>query len=193
MTKKEVDEVLKWGSSHLFPIQGYPLGVTKFQVFLAIHRILKGKLYWYALRNSYDLSDNLYQYRHDVLLAFSSNEPQREFLMSKKERDFWQSLPERITIYRGMTLEEQKQKSFGISWTLKKEIAEFFANDYQRNYSTRHKKKVVHQIEINKNEVIAFFNERTEFEIIYLGKITKKRTDIPKDLMGESKKRVGNW
>jgi hypothetical protein len=175
MKKKEVKEVLKWGSSHIFPIQGCPLGVTKFQVFLAIYRILKDKLYWYALRNSYDGSDNLFHYRHDIAIAFSSKEPNRQFLMQKKERDFLESLPEQITIYRGMTEDELRQKDFGVSWTLKKEVAEFFANTYQRNYATKHLKKVVHEITISKSEVIAFFNQRTEFEIIYLGKIKNEK------------------
>jgi hypothetical protein len=94
-------------------------------------------------------------------------ELEREYLMSLSERRFLEKLPEKITIYRGMTENELNQKSFGCSWTLKKEVAEFFVNNYQRNYATRHLKKVVHELNINKSEVIAFFNERKEFEIIF--------------------------
>jgi hypothetical protein len=70
MTKKEVDKIIGFGNSHLMPIEGYPIGVSKFQAFLAIRWLLKGRLYWYALRKAYDGSDNLFHYRHDVQLAF---------------------------------------------------------------------------------------------------------------------------
>jgi hypothetical protein len=168
MTKKEVTTVLNHGTSHLFQIEGFPLGVTKFQSFLAISQIIHGKLYWYALRYAYESSDNLYHYRHDVAFAFSKDEPEREYLMTKKEREYLQRLPEQITIYRGMTQKELKSKNFGVSWTLKKDVAEFFAYTYQRNFATNHLKKLVHEMTINKSEVIAFFNGRDEFEIIYI-------------------------
>lgn len=168
MTKKEVTTLLKFGSSHLAYIEGFTIGITKFQVFLALKPILKGRLYWYALRNGYDMCDNLYFYKEDVKLAFSCKEPEREHLMSLRERRYLENLPEQITIYRGMTEEELEMESFGCSWTLKKEIAEFFATSYQRNYATMDLTKVVHEKIINKSEVIAFFDEREEFEIIYI-------------------------
>ncbi len=168
MTKKEVNTLIGFGNSHLCHIEGLPIGVSKWQVFMALKPILEGKLYWHALRNAFDKSDNLFYYRYDVKHAFLQNIPGQEYLMSKKERDYLAALPDQITIYRGMTIEELSQKSFGNSWTLKREVAEFFANDYLRNYATNHLEKVVHELIINKSEVIAFFNERKEFEIIYI-------------------------
>lgn len=168
MKKKDIDTLLKWGNSHIFPIEGLPIGITKFQVFLAIKPLLKGKLYWYALRGAYEMSDNLNYYRYDLKLAFLADEPQRYSLMTKEELKYFDALPEQITIYRGMTENELMQKSFGCSWTLKKETAEFFAYTYQRNFATKHLKKVVHEMTINKSDVIAFLNNRDEFEIIYI-------------------------
>jgi hypothetical protein len=168
MTKKEVISILNWGSSHIIPIPGLPLGVTKFQSFLSIHRMLKGKLYWYALRNAYDMSDNLYQYRYDLRNAFLSQETEREYLMTKKERDYLNKLPEQITIFRGMTEQEYKSNELGISWTIKKSVAEYFVNIYPRNYATNRLKKVICELTIPKSEVIAFFNQRKEFEVIYI-------------------------
>lgn len=159
MTKKEIDGIL------------FGIGVNsynRFPTFLNLIPKLIGKYYWYALRNSYDMSDNLFDYRNDIKLAFLSKEPQREFSMTSKERKYLKELPEKITIYRGMTESELKQNEFGCSWSLKKEVAEFFACTYQRNFATRNFKKKVHELTINKSEVIAFFNERKEFEIIYL-------------------------
>jgi len=168
MTKKEINNIMIMSNSHLSPLVGEPIGVTKFQAFLAISKILKGKLYWYALKEAFTMSDNLYNYRVDLKEVFLCKEPNREYLMNKKERDFLAKLPEQITIYRGMTLQEKESNNFGISWTLDKNIAVFFANEYQRNYSTNYLQKTIHELTINKNELIAFFNERKEKEVIYI-------------------------
>jgi hypothetical protein len=130
--------------------------------------LLKGKLYWYALRNAYEMSDNLFSYRYDLKKAYQSSEPERGYLMTKKERDYLISLPEQLTIYRGMTYQEYNSRDFGISWTLKKKTAEFFAFKYSRNHATNHSKGFVHEIVIYRSEVIAFLNGRKEFEIIYI-------------------------
>jgi len=86
--------------------------------------------------------------------------------MTKQELKIYNSLPENITIYRGMTTEELKSGDFGISWTLSRERAEFFAFKYGRNFSTENKPKVVHQLEVTKVEILAYFNERNEQEVI---------------------------
>jgi hypothetical protein len=88
--------------------------------------------------------------------------------MNKKEKDFLTRLPETITIYRVMTKSELDSKDFGILWILKKDISTFIAEKYHRNYFTNHIKKVVHKFILNKSEMIAFFNEREEFEIIFI-------------------------
>ncbi len=157
--EKKIDEIL------------YGIGVNtfnRFQTFLRMFHKLRGKDYWYALRTSYDSSDNLFHYAAIVKSAFLRNEPEREFLMDDDEREYLQMLPERITIYRGMTEDELQGGSFGVSWTLKRKVAEFFAYKYERNHATNHLKKTVHEITINKKEAIAFMNARQEFEIIYI-------------------------
>jgi hypothetical protein len=141
---------------------------NRFPTFLKINSQLKGENYWYALRNSYVNSDNLYSFSKMIKKCFLKNEPQIESLMLPEEMEYFNNLPNQITIYRGMTEDELNQKAFGCSWTLKKEVAEYFAYTYSRNFDTRNINKVVHELTINKNEVIAFFNEREEFEIIYI-------------------------
>ena len=170
MTKKEVATILSRGSSHVYPIQGIPIGVSKFQAFLAMAPILHGRLYWYALSKAYTGSDDLFSYRHDVRLAFESSEPEREYLMIKSERTRLENLPNKLKIFRGMTERERDSKEFGLSWTLDREVAEFLATKYPRNISTQGEKKLVHEIEINKSDVIALFASRRESEIIYLSK-----------------------
>lgn len=56
----------------------------------------------------------------------------------------------------------------GISWTLKEDVARFFAFTYQRNFLTAKMKKVVVKIQVKKKDILAFFNGREEFEVIYL-------------------------
>ncbi|MEJ7821357.1 MAG: hypothetical protein WKF85_03490 [Chitinophagaceae bacterium] len=170
MTKKEITEILVCGNSCIIPVGGRALGVTTFQAFLSIRPVLKGRLYWNALRRAYEHSDDLYHYRYDIKEVFKRDEPDRDSMMNKKERDYLQKLPDKITIYRGMTKKEYQSKEFGISWSLKKEKAEYFAFKYGRNFSTYRLKKTVHQVTINKKDVIAFLNGREEYEIIYLGK-----------------------
>ena len=159
MNENEIDNIL------------FGIGVdsfNRFQTFIKLMPKLKGKNYWYALRNSYDTSDNLFKYSRIVKGCFLKDEPQRENLMLPDEIEYLKNLPEQITIYRGMTENELKQKHFGCSWTIKKEVADFFANTYQRNFATKNLKSIVHELTIYKNEVIAFFNDRNEFEIIYI-------------------------
>jgi hypothetical protein len=108
LTKKEIQDLLIFGSSHSEPIDGIPVGVTKFQIFLSLKPLLKGKLYWETLREVYTMSDNLFIYRNDLRLAFMSEEENRESLMSKKERTVLNNLPDKVKVYRGVTLQQMK-------------------------------------------------------------------------------------
>lgn len=140
---------------------------NRFQVFLSISSELKGKNYWIALRLAYTDSDNLFKFRHLLKHSFLSCEPGREYLMNKRERAYLQNLPDLIPIYRAMTVKEFKSGEFGVSWTLKKDIAEFFIK-YFRNVDTKRFPKKIHQLTIKKSDVVAYINNRKEFEIIYL-------------------------
>jgi hypothetical protein len=159
MTDKEISEILTFADSF-----------TRFSEFLKISHLLKGKKYWETLNSVYTCSDNLYQFRHILKSVFLSEEPGREYLMSEEDRDIFDSLPSNFVIYRGMTEREFKSKSFGVSWTLNKEVAEFFAYRYWRNLATKNLKKTIHELTINKSDVIAYFHGRQEYEIIYIPK-----------------------
>ena len=140
----------------------------RFQTFLKIKDELNDKDYWRTLADAYTGSDNLYHLKEEVKEAFLEDRSQRECLMNKKELKVYNSLPKNITIYRGMTIEELESDDFGVSWTLSKERAEFFATTYGRNFSTEGVPKVVHQLEVLKVEILAYFNERKEQEVVYI-------------------------
>jgi hypothetical protein len=159
MNKQEIDKIL------------FGIGCdsyNRFHFFIKLIPKLKGANYWYALNSAYTSTDNLFLVSDLVKASFLKDEPEREALMTSTEREYLENLPEQITIYRGMTEKEFSQNNFGVSWSLKKEVAEFFAYRYIRNHSTAKEKKTVHKLTINKSEVIAFINGRNEFEIIYI-------------------------
>lgn len=66
------------------------------------------------------------------------------------------SLPEKVKIYRGLG---SKSRRDGISWTLSKEKAEWFATRFKDNGE-------VLTAEANKSDILAFLNGRNEQEII---------------------------
>jgi hypothetical protein len=140
----------------------------RFQTFLKIKDELNDVDYWRTLADAYTGSDNLYHLNEEVKESFLEDRSQREYLMTKQELKIYNSLPEIITIFRGMTTEELESGDFGVSWTLSKECAEFFAFKYGRNFSTEGKPKVVHQLEVLKVEILAYFHERNEQEVIYI-------------------------
>jgi len=124
------------------------------------------KNYWINLKDAYTIQ-NYKKIPFKILKSlFSANRPQREFLMSKDENKFLKKMPKSIKIYRGGTVTEEKTKKYGISWTLNKTIAKNFANVKE----IRNKKRmIVIEKTIDKSQVIAYFNDRQEEEIIYLG------------------------
>ncbi len=63
-----------------------PLGISRFQAFLAIQSVLTDRQYWKTLREAYVSSDDLYHYQVDIGIAFRSNRSLRENLMNAKEK-----------------------------------------------------------------------------------------------------------
>lgn len=159
--KEEIDDILVKCNSY-----------EQFPMFLRLidELGLDGELYWNTLADCYQISDDLYQYRDEVKKSFGSDKQFRNKLMTKRELNYLNKLPDTFTIYRGMTIEEFNSGDFGVSWTLKKKVADFFINKYERNHKTNHLQKMIHEITIKKSDVICYFEARNEFEIIYLHK-----------------------
>jgi len=81
----------------------------------------------------------------------------RDLLMNKQELDFYNNLPEEVSIFRG--LNDSKTKKKGLSWTINKEKAEWFANRWE-------KKGIVLSGIIKKENIFAIFLDRGEFEVV---------------------------
>ena len=157
-TKKGIDDFLLSNAGSF----------RRFELFHQYKDRVTATVYWHGLATAYTDSDNLYHYREEVRECFSSQTPYRHNLMNKKEKAYLASLGDRVTIYRAMTLEEEESGEYGISWTLKYDVAEFFKNDYQRNYSTAELERTIVSMEIDTDRVIALFLGRDEHEVIVL-------------------------
>jgi hypothetical protein len=75
--------------------------------------------------------------------------------MNGLERRALAKLPDDVTIYRAMTKQEASGNTLGVSWTLSKQVAKFFRDEYIRNHSTRHMEKVIMERIVKKDEIIA--------------------------------------
>jgi hypothetical protein len=121
--------------------------------------------YWRELASAYIMQNYKKIPYKTYYKLFTAERAYREKLMSDEEREFLTKLPDTITIYRGGSLAENKSKKYGISWSLNKKIAEQFADVKGKRDG---KEMILIEKQINKADVIAYFKEREEEEIIYI-------------------------
>lgn len=135
------------------------------KLFTKYENTFSDKEYWENLKYVYIMQD-YQQIPYELFKSlFNSERSQRECFMDSDERLFLENLPEQINIYRGGAKEEIKS-GYGISWTLNKNIAKKFVD---RKKHLAQDEMVILQLEISKSKVVAYFKERNEEEIIYLG------------------------
>lgn len=83
-----------------------------------------------------------------------------EYLMTTEDKARLDSLPETVTVFRGSS---QKGKN-GISWTLSKEVAEFFAKRFKREDGIVYEKRIL------KKDIVCLTTQRGEEEILIIDK-----------------------
>lgn len=110
-----------------------------------------------------------------------------KLLMTEEEQEYFNNLPDTVTLYRGCSVEELEGENscFGISWTTSREIAEFFA--FRADFE---EPRMVVKASVPKAEIKTFINAREEFECIWLlcneedvEIVTTKPTDFFYDYM----------
>ncbi len=89
----------------------------------------------------------------------------KKFLMSEREYKKWHDLPEKLTIYRGVT-EYNGKNIRALSWTTNYDTAKWFTGRYGE-------KGKVYQAEIDKKHILAYIDQRGESEIIVEPKYLK--------------------
>ena len=109
----------------------------------------------------YDIWITVEYPKHDINV--STNEfmsmfkrANKKLLMNQEEQFVFDSLPETITVYRGI---QKDATTNALSWTLDKNIAQWFANRFNNNGE-------VVEATINKKYVFAYLNGRGEKEIV---------------------------
>ena len=163
--KDQGKEIIKMQLLHL--IHGPGINTyNRFRHFLEVQHLLKGWHFWYCLRHAYEGSDGLYIYRPQIKELFQRDEPEKEFLMEPEENEFLASLEPVVTIHRGMSIAEMESGNLGVSWTLSRKHAEFFAFEYHRAPFPPDKMTVM-TLEVNAADIIAYFGDSEE-EVIFI-------------------------
>jgi hypothetical protein len=128
----------------------------RLQAFLSMVNDLPDEKYWSLLASIWTDTENAWQNLEQWRELFNSDRPQRERLMDRDEILALSSLPDTVKIYRGC---QKGINEDGISWTLKRDKAEWFATRLDKD-------GVVLEKEIQKKDIIAVFTNRNEFEVI---------------------------
>lgn len=131
------------------------------------------KRYWRILGEIWTDSENIWQNKKTWQFLLTDNNRNlnlRSLMMSKQERSILSSLPDELIIYRGC----KKHNTNGLSWTLSKDKATFFAN------RLKNKKQISKVIKgtCMKSDVIAYFSCRNEEEIVILYNKVSVNKDI---------------
>lgn len=101
--------------------------------------------------------------RYEFLFCFFRNP---SLMMNSDEINHLKTLPDIIKIYRGYRNGKRK----GLSWTLSKEVAEFYAYNWNRREPAP---GTVVSIKVPKNKIFAYLNEMKEEEVIVPLRIQK--------------------
>jgi hypothetical protein len=129
----------------------------RLDAFVQITKDLPDDKYWSLLASIWTDTENGWQNLPTWRALFWSKRPGRSHLMDADEHSTLQNLPDTVEIYRGC---EKGVNEDGISWTLNRDKAEFFANRFT-------KQGIVLTKQINKSDIIAVFNGRGEAEVIH--------------------------
>ncbi len=114
--------------------------------------------YWQFISRNYVMYNlKVHFLPESAFNIFKSKRPERHYLMSKRAKTYFNSLPEILTIYRGMSVLEYDAQLFRYSWTLSKKVATFFAGKYHSGQDC-----VVVCMQVEKSKVIAYFESRNE-------------------------------
>jgi hypothetical protein len=110
-------------------------------------------------------SENLWQNYDTWLELWECGRPQRWRCMDKEEWQALKYLSNELEIFRGVHGEGLKSDDLGMSWTLDKKKAEWFASRYNNHHIGKGKGKVL-QGTIRKKNVFAYFTGRNENEVV---------------------------
>jgi len=129
----------------------------RIEAFKEIEHLLSDTAYWKLVADIWTDTENQWQNYKEWKDLIGSKRSNRHYMMTEEEDNLLRSLADEVTIYRGC---QKGINEKGLSWTLDKSIAEFFANRLG-------KKGIVLEKKISKSNIIAVFTGRGETEVIW--------------------------
>lgn len=115
-----------------------------------------GNLLAYSWVNDENANNNSVVDIEDILDYFKK--AQKIYLMNEEELEKYKKLPQKVTIYRGVT-DHNRDNDKVLSWTLSKKQAEWFAHRFDEDGDVIEK-------EVDRKYIYAYFNSRDEDEVI---------------------------
>ena len=153
--QKEVKDALgSWNYAKFVWLHERPYRVEAFK---KIAKNLGDVSYWQLLSQIWVDTENQYAYLKDWKKLLTADRMWRNEMMNEEDAELFRSLPEEVIIYRGC---QKGLNEKGLSWTLDKSKAEFFANRFS-------KKGIILERKIPKSEIVAVLTSRGETEIIW--------------------------
>lgn len=139
----------------------------RFNAFLRVTHQLSDGEYWTMLGAIWTDSENIWQNRAGwsvFLKGGQRNLKLRPLMMERAERTAFSALRDTLTIYRGGSTKSRTSARTGMSWTLDRTKARWFAT---RLLPEGHR-GLVYQRTVSKQDVVAYFLMRGEEEIVTL-------------------------
>jgi hypothetical protein len=126
------------------------------EAFIKIADKLSDTDYWKLLSDIWVDTENQYAYLKEWKKLLASKRPNRHYMMTEEEDNILRALSQEVTIYRGC---QKGINEDGLSWTLDKSKAKFFANRFG-------KKGIILERTISKNDIVAVLLGRGESEVV---------------------------
>lgn len=127
----------------------------RLEAFLDICDKLDRKTYWELVRFVWVDTENAWEWVKLWKRIFKQECAEKHFLMDDEELEVLSKLPDRVRVWRGCTRKNER----GISWTLNREKAVWFANRYKAGGHVLEKV-------VDKRRIVAYFGSRGESEVI---------------------------
>ena len=83
----------------------------------------------------------------------------KKALMDEEDYKVWESLPDTVTLYRGVSVGRER---YGLSWTRSREKAEWFMHRFENG----DRRGTLLEVTVPKNLCLCYFNSRGEDEIV---------------------------
>lgn len=130
----------------------------RLEAFINIQRKLSNEQYAELLADIWIDTENQHAYLQEWKMLLSASRLRREYMMTDEDKEALKALPTLVTVYRGC---QRGLNENGLSWTLDKDKAEFFAHRFRQQ-------GIILERQVRKTDIVALLTGRGENEVILL-------------------------